>query len=286
MLIAQITDIHLGFEPGNPDEFNRQRLDALLAHINNGPNRPDLLLATGDLVDLGDVESYQRLQEALSVVSCPVLMGLGNHDLRDNFHQQFPETPVAGGFIQYVKDYDGLRVIMLDTLDEGRHGGAFCETRAAWLKARLAEEKTVPTVLVMHHPPVEVGIDWMNTHPNEPWVARFAGAIEGADQIKGIICGHLHRNIVVPWHGTAIAICASTAPQVTLDLRPIDPDLPDDRPMIVADPPSYALHFWNGRELVTHFANANEPATLARYNVGMQPLVQSLLAERNVVEST
>jgi 3',5'-cyclic-AMP phosphodiesterase len=286
MLIAQITDIHLGFEPGNPDEFNRQRLDALLAHINNGPNRPDLLLATGDLVDLGDVESYQRLQEALSVVSCPVLMGLGNHDLRDNFHQQFPETPVAGGFIQYVKDYDGLRVIMLDTLDEGRHGGAFCETRAAWLTARLAEEKTVPTVLVMHHPPVEVGIDWMNTHPNEPWVARFAGAIEGADQIKGIICGHLHRNIVVPWHGTAIAICASTAPQVTLDLRPIDPDLPDDRPMIVADPPSYALHFWNGRELVTHFANANEPATLARYNVGMQPLVQSLLAERNVVEST
>ena len=27
MLVAQITDIHLGFEPGNPDELNRQRLD-------------------------------------------------------------------------------------------------------------------------------------------------------------------------------------------------------------------------------------------------------------------
>jgi hypothetical protein len=31
MLIAQITDIHLGFEPDNPDEFNRKRLDQTLA---------------------------------------------------------------------------------------------------------------------------------------------------------------------------------------------------------------------------------------------------------------
>ncbi|HLL30764.1 MAG TPA: phosphodiesterase, partial [Allosphingosinicella sp.] len=30
MLIAQITDIHLGFEPGNPDELNRRRLDSAL----------------------------------------------------------------------------------------------------------------------------------------------------------------------------------------------------------------------------------------------------------------
>ena len=27
MLIAQITDIHLGFDPDNPAEFNRKRLD-------------------------------------------------------------------------------------------------------------------------------------------------------------------------------------------------------------------------------------------------------------------
>ena len=27
MLMAQITDIHLGFDPDNPAEFNRKRLD-------------------------------------------------------------------------------------------------------------------------------------------------------------------------------------------------------------------------------------------------------------------
>ena len=29
VLVAQITDVHLGFDPGNPDEFNRQRLEGV-----------------------------------------------------------------------------------------------------------------------------------------------------------------------------------------------------------------------------------------------------------------
>jgi len=48
MLIAQITDIHLGFDPANPDEFNRLRLDATLAALAELEPRPDLLLVTGE----------------------------------------------------------------------------------------------------------------------------------------------------------------------------------------------------------------------------------------------
>jgi 3',5'-cyclic AMP phosphodiesterase CpdA len=54
MLIAQITDIHLGFEPDTPDEFNRLRLDRTVQALLEMDPRPDLLLATGDLVDRGD----------------------------------------------------------------------------------------------------------------------------------------------------------------------------------------------------------------------------------------
>jgi hypothetical protein len=67
---------------------------------------------------------------------------------------------------------------------------------------------------------------------------------------------------------------------VALDLRPIDPDVPDGRAMIVADKPGYALHYWNGRELVTHFEDADDHVLLARYDARMQPLVRELLAER------
>jgi 3',5'-cyclic-AMP phosphodiesterase len=280
MLIAQITDIHLGFEPDNPAEFNRKRLDQVLRLLIDGPNRPDLLLATGDLVDRGDADSYRRLASALSICPFPVYYAMGNHDERDNFALHFPHIPVEDGFVQYVVPLDGLRLIVIDTLDPGRHGGAFCEARAAWLDARLRAERNVPTIIVMHHPPVEVGIEWMNTHPDEPWVSRFGETIAPHSHVQALICGHLHRPIVAPWNGTTVAICPSTAPQVALDLSPIDPETPDNRPMIIADPPAFALHRWSRHGLVSHFDTADEHVMLAKFDTALQPLVRSLIAER------
>lgn len=281
MLIAQVTDIHLGFEPDNPAEFNRKRLDQVIERLSRGVNRPDLLLATGDLVDRGDVDSYRRLRSALSVAPCPVLYAMGNHDARDAFREIFPEVATdPNGFVQYVVDLPGRRFIVIDTLEEGRHGGAFCEARAGWLSARLGEAPDTPTVIVMHHPPVEVGIDWMNTHPDEPWVRRFTDAIAGHRQVAALLCGHLHRAISAPWKGVTVAICASTAPQVALDLRPMDPDQPDDRPLIVAEAPAYALHRWTDNGFVSLFHSVGEDVMLAKYDAALQPLVQSLLAER------
>ena len=173
--------------------------------------------------DRGDGESYRRLRNAFDGCPFPVFYCLGNHDVRENFVQWFPETPTADGFVQYEHETPDLRILFLDTLEEGRHGGAFCETRANWLKTRLAEKPDTKTLIIMHHPPVEVGVEWMNTHPGEPWVQRVAEAMDGHDQIVGIICGHLHRSITVGWRGKTIAICSSTAPQVALDLSRIDP---------------------------------------------------------------
>ena len=280
MLIAQVTDIHLGFEQDNPGELNRQRLDQVLRYLNNGPNRPDLLIDTGDLTEHGAAASYRQLADAFSICSFPVHMCLGNHDIRSNFSAQFPELPVADGFVQYALDVRGVRILMLDTVEEGRHGGAFCDIRAKWLRSTLAQDRNTPTIIAMHHPPVEIGIAWMNTNPEEQWVSNFTQAIQDAPNIKGIMCGHVHRSAAVPWHGTAVAICSSTAAQVTLDLNPIDPEKPDNRSMIIADHPAYALHFWNGRELVSHFDNAGDHAMLAKYDVYLQPLIKQLIGER------
>src|SRR3546814_13709115 len=90
MLIAQITDIHIGFDPDNPAEYNRKRLDDVLDRLIGGPNRPDLLLATGDISDRGDPDSYRRLETAFSCRPFPVWPSVGTHDLRDNFLARFP----------------------------------------------------------------------------------------------------------------------------------------------------------------------------------------------------
>jgi len=280
MLIAQITDIHIGFDPDNPAEYNRKRLDEVLDVLMKGPNRPDLLLATGDITDRGDPASYRRLATAFSRCPFPVWPSVGNHDLRDNFREHFPGFDDENGFIQYSVELPELRLVTVDTLEEGRHGGAFCDARAAWLDAELGRDADKPSYIVMHHPPVECGIDWMNTHADEPWVHRFTSVVRRHPQVRGLICGHLHRSVTVAWEGRTVAICSSTAPQVSLDLRPIDEEHPDDRPMIVAEDPAYALHHWNGRELVSFYDHAGAHTMLAKYDERLQPLVRELKAER------
>ena len=281
MLIAQITDIHLGFEPDNPAEFNRKRLDQTLRTLVAMNPRPDLLLATGDLADTGDDDaSYRRLKKALAGLPFPVRFCMGNHDGRAAFLRHFTDVPTAGGFVQYAIEEHSLRILVLDTLEEGRHGGGFCEVRAAWLAERLAEQPDRSTLLVLHHPPIETGLSWMTENPDAAWVQRLHAIVSSHDNIVAMICGHLHRQVVTQWAGTTLAVCPSTAPQVALDLADIDPDEPDGRPMIVADPPAYAIHYWNGAQLVSHYDTADEHTVLARYEPALQPLVQMLVAEK------
>jgi len=280
MLIAQITDIHLGFDPANPAELNRERLDRTIAALCALDRRPDILFATGDLADRGDIESYRALKSVFAACPFPVWPCLGNHDARAPFRAVFGDIPGTGDFLQYVLDQGPLRFIVLDTLEEGRHGGAFCATRAAWLAARLAEAPTRPTVIVLHHPPIETGIAWMSTAPDEPWVTRLGDVLRGHRQIVGLISGHIHRAIVSGWRGHPLIVCSSTAPQVALQFAAMDPERPDGRPMIVADPPAYALHFWNGEGLVTHFDTAAGHPVMARFDAALQPMVRAMLAER------
>jgi 3',5'-cyclic AMP phosphodiesterase CpdA len=281
MLIAQITDVHLGFEPGNPDELNRRRLDETLRTLAELSPRPDLLLISGDLADAGDDDSsYTNLKEAITVLPFPVFLAVGNHDGRDAFRRHFPEVPFADDYAQYAIDEHPLRILILDTLDEGRHGGQFCERRAAWLRERLTEQPDRPTLIVLHHPPVESGLSWMTENPEAAWVKRLEEIVSGARNVVALVAGHLHRPIVTGFAGTTLIVCPSTAPQVALDLGTIDPEAPDDRPMIVADPPGFALHLWTGRSLLTHFATAGEHEVLARFGPQLQPLVRMLAAER------
>jgi Icc protein len=281
MLIAQITDMHLGFDPDNPAEYNRKRLDRVLEALHTLDRTPDLLFATGDLVEYGDEDSYRRLSRALSSCRFPVHLALGNHDIRSNFSVVFGQVPVIdGGFVQYAFDHGPLRFIVLDTLEEGRHGGGFCEPRAAWLRDTLAAAPDRPTMIVLHHPPIETGIAWMTTEPEEPWVRRLDAALEEHGQIVGMMCGHIHRSIVTGWKGRPLAVCPSTSPQVALTLSPLDPEVPDGRPMIIADAPGFALHYWNGEAMITHYQTAEEHVALASYDQSMQPLVAMLIGER------
>lgn len=281
MLIAQITDIHIGFDKGNPDEHNMLRLRAVLDKLVNGPNRPDLLLLSGDLTEDGAAADYARLAEAVSICPFPVWPMVGNHDRRDTLRAAFAHTPPStDGFVHYVLDHGPLRLVVLDTLEPGRHGGGFCASRALWLAETLAAAPDRPTLIALHHPPFPAGIPWMDTDPREPWVARLAAALAGHGQVKGLIAGHLHRTILSHWQDLPVLVCPSVAPAVGLDLNPIDPEAPDGRVLITDEPPGFCLHRWTGRDVVSHFEYAGDYRVFARYDAGLQGMIREMIAER------
>jgi Icc protein len=281
-LVAQVTDLHIGFDRDNPHELNVRRLNLVIDQLNAMRPKPSLLLVTGDLVEFADdLDAYRHLVALVGRWEGPVLWAIGNHDGREQFRSVLPQVPADdNGFVQYEMDHGGLRWIVLDTLDAGRHGGMICEKRAAWLKKRLTERKDTPTVIVLHHPPVDTGIDWMSALSCEEWVQRLEAVIRPARQVVGMIAGHVHRPIATSFAGKPLVVCASTAPWVALDLEDIDPKHPDGRPLILGDAPAFALHYWNGERLLSHFDAAGPHNVIANYDSNLQPMIRDFIKER------
>ncbi|MES2904789.1 MAG: phosphodiesterase [Pseudomonadota bacterium] len=282
MLIAQITDLHIGFDRDNPHELNIRRLNMVIDHINAMKPVPDLLVVSGDLVEnADDKRAYRHMEALVKRWQGPLLWAVGNHDSREGMLEVLPEVPTdENGFIQYEMEQGGLRFVVVDTLDPGRHGGMVCEARAKWLKARLREKKDMPTIIVMHHPPVDTGIAWMSALPCEDWVQRVEQAIRPAKQVVAILAGHVHRPIASSFAGKRLVVAASTAPLVALDLEDVDPLHPDGRALIIGDAPAFALHYWDGTTLLSHFEIAGPRNVIASYNSNLQPMMKAFLEER------
>lgn len=277
MRIAQITDLHIGFEPGNPQEQNSRRLAAVLARL--ARLEPDLLLATGDLTERGDRESYGQLRTILEASGLPVQLLVGNHDRRDAFDAVLPGWRADDGFVHHAVDLGDIRVVALDTLEEGRHSGAFCAARARWLESTLAAAPDRPTLVALHHPPLETGIAWMTAPAGAPWARRLEAVIARHPQVRLLVAGHIHRPMVSTFAERPLLVCPASAPQLALDLAPIDPEAPDGRPMVVNEPPGFALHRWDGTRFVTHFGFADGAEAIVRLDAGMARAIAPILAE-------
>jgi len=276
--IAQITDLHIGFEPGNTRELNSRRLEAVLARL--AGLAPDIVLVTGDLTEHGDCDSYARLGAMLERSGLRVRLLVGNHDRRDAFASELPGFRAADGFVHHVLDLGDVRIVALDTLEEGRHGGAFCGARARWLEETLAAAPDRPTLVALHHPPVETGIAWMTAPPLAPWARRLEAVLARHPQVRLVVAGHIHRAMAAGFAGRPLLVCPACAPQLALDFRPIAPDAPDGRPMVVAEPPGFALHLWTGDAFVSHFGVVDGADVIVAHDRRMAAAIAPILAEQ------
>lgn len=241
MLVCQITDLHVKL----PGELSRRVVDcaAMLKQCVDAivrlPQQPDVVVATGDLVDGGGIEEYAHVRRLLAPLSIPVYLIPGNRDDRaamrsvfsdHDYLQQWPP------FIQYAIDDWPLRIVALDTVVPTESGGRLCAERLDWLDQTLASKPSQPTVLIMHHPPFPTFIG-SNGRFGFDGSEVLAQIVARNPQIERVLCGHIHRSVTFRFGGTIASICPSTAHQTTLDLS-------DAVPTFMLEPSGFQLHAW------------------------------------------
>lgn len=250
MILCQITDLHIrargDLAYGVVD--TPALLERAVARIAALDPPPELVIATGDLVDSGGAEQYRLLASILARLPMPVYLLPGNHDDRRALRDAFPGAAYLhdGEFMQFAVDAHPVRLLALDTVVPGAAGGRLCERRLRWLDARLAEQPGRPTVIAMHHPPFRTGIPFMD-EAGLADVEAFANVVRRYDCVERVLCGHLHRSIVARFAGTVASTCPSVAHQIVFDLRR------DAAVALVMEPPAFQMHTWlDGSGLVSH----------------------------------
>lgn len=213
-VVVHLSDTHLmaGNAPLGGRYDTAANLRATLAAVERTGIRPDALVFTGDLTDLGEPEAYAALRAEVEPfaqrLGAPLVWVAGNHDerpaLREGLLGADPtQEPVTG-----VWDLGGLRLIALDTSVPGWHHGDLDEQQLEWLRETLSTPAELGTLLALHHPPLPSHLPLFDILELRHQDA-LAEAIAGSD-VRGILAGHLHYSMSGMFAGVPVSVAAAT----------------------------------------------------------------------------
>ncbi|WP_106814419.1 phosphodiesterase [Microbacterium timonense] len=187
--------------------------------------RPDAIVVTGDLADLGEAAAYVDLRSLLEPLAqrleARLLWVMGNHDERGAFRQTLLDEAAGSNAdgrgasspsdlrpVDRVDELDGLRVVTLDTTVPGHHHGEVTDDQLAWLADVLAVPAPLGTILAMHHPPVPSVLPLAASVELRDQ-RRLARVLRGSD-VRAIIAGHLHYSTFSTFAGIPVSVASST----------------------------------------------------------------------------
>ncbi|MCR2810076.1 MULTISPECIES: phosphodiesterase [unclassified Microbacterium] len=224
--IVHLSDTHLlaGNVPLGGHYDAGANLHRTLTAVERLGIRPDAIVFTGDLTDLGEPEAYAALRGAVEPLAerlgAPVVWVAGNHDERPALRRGLldlepTEQPVTG-----VRDLGGLRLVVLDTTVPGWHHGELDESQLQWLRAVLSEPAPLGTLVAMHHPPLPSHLPLFDILElrEQP---RLAEVLAGTD-VRGILAGHLHHSTNGTFAGIPVSVAAATCYTMNLARPAVD----------------------------------------------------------------
>ncbi|MEC8580504.1 MAG: metallophosphoesterase [Pseudomonadota bacterium] len=260
MKLVVLSDIHID-EPDTHQKFpdNLMRLETAIDRIHTVYDDADLVVFAGDLVDRGRrSEPYKLFQSALARLALPYALTLGNHDGRDTFRSVFGATHCdPNGYIQSAHELDGTCVIVLDTASDipagaGRRGasdpkGQLCSMRLSWLAERLRDSAGQPVIVILHHPPLCLGVK------NDPWVLQepkaFIDLLTTHGDVRQVLSGHIHLTSTAFYRGipftTLAGNCTTTAEDFGRAENKVRRTGPAQMAIVLSDAEQTTVHFDN-----------------------------------------
>lgn len=218
--ILHVSDTHLlaGNVPLGGHYDTAANLRRTLAAVESLGIRPDAIVFTGDLTDLGEPDAYRALREMIEPVAerlgAPVIWVAGNHDERPALRHDLLDLPPSEDPVTGVWDLGGLRVVALDTTVPGWHHGDLDDTQLTWLRDVLATPAPLGTIVAMHHPPLPSHIPLFDILELRDQ-GRLAAVLTGSD-VRAILAGHLHYSTSGTFAGIPVSVAAATC--YTMDL--------------------------------------------------------------------
>lgn len=259
MLIAHLTDLHIlekGQKLANILDTNALALQAIET-INAQPTRPSFVVVTGDLTHNGKYEEMEVAKKILDELDMPYFALPGGHDNATEFAEVFGERGWIDpdtGETRYVVDEFPVRLIVADTTAGKGEMPQFGHERCAWLDQTLSNRPETPTLLALHHPPIQCRIP-VAAYVSDVavrWAQELKAVVERHPQICSVVCGHVHRTTHAQWAGTLVSIgpgaSVQTAPDFT-DFAEIKSQ-GGRRTKLLVEPGGWQALWWDGEALL------------------------------------
>lgn len=209
MKIAQITDLHIGFD--GQDTFNVDVRDNFLLILGEVVfEEPDLIVITGDLCfDQGDKSIYLWIKERLDNTEIPYHVIPGNHDDAEMMMEVFEiDYSHSEDELYFAKKLSKTTALFLDN-SKASHS----DNQKKWLKRQLHQaDKNL--VVFSHYPPAKCNVAFMdNKHPMKD-MKDIQELFHKYKKNIYLFCGHYHAEKMIHLDNLHISITPSTYIQI------------------------------------------------------------------------
>ena len=135
---------------------------------------------------------------------------------------------------------------MVDSSIPGQDDGLLADETIAWLEATLAGRPELPALICFHHPPVTLGMPFVDSI-RQFGAERLAAVVERHPQVVALLCGHAHTAAATTFAGRPLIAAPGV---VSTSMLPFETSEIVD----LGQPPMIAFHLLDDDlRLTTHF---------------------------------